>query len=104
LDEAGNLGNYMHFRNVQSLTYKDQLDQPGAPFNPTFLEPIADDMPRGQWTIQGGGDADDSGRTVTIRSLQWPGFSFFHKAGTKKFGGIYVGDGLKNEQLQFMIQ
>lgn len=95
----------MHFRNVQSQTYKEQLDQPGAPFNPNFLETISDDMPRGLWTIQGGGvDTEHSDRIITIRSLMWPGFVFYHKQGTKRFGNLYVGDGLKNDELHFMIQ
>jgi hypothetical protein len=47
---------------------------------------------------------DDAGNIVTIRSLQWPGFTFYHKQGTKKFGNLYVGDGLKNDELHFMIQ
>lgn len=94
----------MHFRNVQKQQYKDQLDQPGAPFNFSFLESISEDFPRGQWTIQGGSDSDDSNRIVSVRSLLWPGFYFYHKAGSKKFGNFYVGDGLKNDELQFIIQ
>lgn len=45
------LQSYLHFRNVQTQAYKDQLDQPGAPFNPNFLESIIEDQPRGLWTI-----------------------------------------------------
>ena len=52
----------------------------------------------------GGGDSDDSNKIVTIRSIQWPGFTFYHKQGTKKFGSLYIGDGLKNDELHFMIQ
>jgi radial spoke head protein 9 len=50
--ESMQLRSYLHFRNVQTQEYKDQLDQPGAPFNAGFLEPIEHDFPRGQWTIQ----------------------------------------------------
>ncbi len=86
---------------MQSKQYKDQLDQPGAPFNPAFLEPISNDFPQGQWTVQSG--QDDQG-LVNVRSLLWPGFVFYHKRGSKKFGNLYIGDGLKNDELQFMIQ
>jgi len=34
----------------------------------------------------------------------WPGFYFFPKQGSKKFGNLYIGDGLKNDELHFMIQ
>jgi radial spoke head protein 9 len=37
------LGNYLHFRNVQTAQYKEELDKPSAPFNPRFLEPITED-------------------------------------------------------------
>lgn len=66
-EDAVSLDNYLHFRNVQSPEYKQQLDQPGAPFNPSFLEPLTQDLPRGQWTIHGGDH--DADRLVTIRSL-----------------------------------
>lgn len=102
-EQVGSLQNFLHFRNVQTITHKEQLDQPGAPFNAAFLEPLSDDFPRGQWTVQGGLDHDDSSRIVSIRSLMWPGFTFYHKAGTKRFGNLYIGDGLKNDELQFMI-
>jgi len=45
--EGLQLKSYLHFRNVQTQEYKDQLDQPGAPFNAGFLEPIELDFPRG---------------------------------------------------------
>lgn len=76
------LSYYQHYRNVQTIFHKDELDKPSAPFNQRFLEPIVDDFPKGVWTIQG----DSSKATALIRNLHWPGYGFFHKAGTKKFG------------------
>lgn len=101
-DASASLQNYLHFRNVQTLTFKDQLDQPGAPFNPFFLEPLSDDLPRGQWTVLGA--SQETSNLVSVRSLLWPGYVFYHKVGTKRFGSLYIGDGLKNDELQFMIQ
>lgn len=89
----------MHFRNVQTAEYKASLDLPNAPFNKQFLEPLIDDEPKGLWSIQ----RQANGRIVTVRSLHWPGYCFFHQAGTKKFGSVYIGEGLKNDQLHFMI-
>lgn len=98
-EESLRLDNYQHFRNVQTIFHKEELDKPSAPFNPRFLEPIIDDFPRGVWTIQ-----QDSSKTIAlVRNLLWPGFGFFHKSGSKKFGQMYIGDGLKNAELQFMI-
>ena len=92
--------NYVHFRNVQGETYKQQLDEPGAPFKQRFLEPIAEDLPKGAWSVQ----RNPNGWNVIIRSRAWNGFTFYHHVGTKKFGSIYIGEGLKNDELQFMLQ
>eukprot|EP00347_Sterkiella_histriomuscorum_P023716 403333631 len=98
--QAHELRSYLHFRNVQDSDLKQELDKPSAPFNPRFLEAIPEDSPVGVWTIQ----ADGSNTTVLLRNLLWPGYGFYHKAGTKKFGQMYIGDGIKNDELHFMIQ
>ncbi len=46
---------------------------------------------------------DQSSFSVVLRSLQWPGFFFYHKQESKKFGSVYMGEGLKNDELTFMI-
>ena len=48
--------------------------------------------------------SQETSHLVSMRSLQWPGYVFYHKAGTKRFGSLYIGDGLKNDELPFMIQ
>jgi radial spoke head protein 9 len=35
--------------------------------------------------------------------LLWPGYFFVHKANTKIFAGVYIGNGIKNFDLPFMI-
>mmetsp|Transcript_17810 Transcript_17810/g.17038 ORF Transcript_17810/g.17038 Transcript_17810/m.17038 type:complete len:100 (-) Transcript_17810:27-326(-) len=99
MEEAVELGSYMHFRNVQKESYKENLNLPGAPFNPRFLECLTEDDPKGLWSIQ----KNPNGWNVHIRSLYWPGFAFYHSVRDKKFGSFYLGDGLKNDQLHFMI-
>lgn len=46
------LDSYLHFRNVQTEEKKILLDEPSAPFNPHFLEPISADEPKGCWNFQ----------------------------------------------------
>jgi radial spoke head protein 9 len=91
--------NYVHFRNVQDESKKASLDDPSTPFNDRFLECIEADKPFGQWTSQ----LDQSGKNTILRSLLWPGYSFYHTHGTKRFGSVYIGDGLKNQELAFML-
>mmetsp|Transcript_35931 Transcript_35931/g.26690 ORF Transcript_35931/g.26690 Transcript_35931/m.26690 type:complete len:91 (+) Transcript_35931:637-909(+) len=90
----------MHFRNVQNERDKEKLNEPGAPFNARFLEPLTADLPAGLWSIQ----KSPNDWNVYIRSLYWPGFCFYHSSRDRSFGSFYCGDGLKNDQLHFMIQ
>jgi len=38
-----------------------------------------------------------------LRSLTWSGFQFFHCINSQKFGNMYIGDGLKNEDVHFIV-
>jgi len=97
--DACDLSNYMHFRNVQDEQKRSDLDLPTAPFNPFFLEPLSADKPKGCWNLV----QDDKKEKVILRSLMWPGFQFYHHKGSNRFGSFYNGDGLKCLELHFMI-
>lgn len=45
---------------------------------------------------------DDRG-LVLVRSLYWPGMTFYHKFQTRKHGFAYFGDGRRNNDLLFML-
>lgn len=47
---------------------------------------------------------DERREKVMVRSLQWPGYQFFHELGSSKYGAIYVGDGLKNLEIHFICE
>ena len=53
----------------------------------------------GMWSIQ----KDTTGQMAVIRNNVWAGFTAYHKAASGDFGGIYNGDGLKNQDLVFML-
>lgn len=99
-DTAQDLSSYMHFRNVQDCEQKKaDLEKAEATFKEDFLESIQQDAPKGCWNIQ----SNERGDTVLIRSLNWPGYQFFHKKSTNQFGGMYIGDGLKNQEVHFIV-
>jgi radial spoke head protein 9 len=100
LEDGLNLDNYVHFRNVQSEASKIRLDEPSAPFSSRFLESISEDQPKGCWNFQ----LDLHKETALGRSLLWPGYHFYHILNRNKFGSVYIGNGLKNLELQFMTQ
>ena len=98
-DEARKLDNYQHFRNVQCKDKHELLDKADAPFHKDVLDPICRDMPKGKWSLQ----LDERCERALLRCLAWPGFQFFHKVGSGKFGNVYMGDGLKNQSLHFLV-
>lgn len=54
---------------------------------------------RGTWTVQ-----RDAFRGLTVlRSLLFPGFAFYYSGRDAAWGGLYVGDGLSNRDLVFML-
>ncbi|CDW77660.1 UNKNOWN [Stylonychia lemnae] len=99
LEEAFRMNSYQHFRNVQQKDKKEGLEKDDAIFIKNFLDDITADKPTGQWSVQ----KDSSGRVAILRNLQWPGFFAYHKANSKIYGSVYIGEGLKNADLPFML-
>uniref|UniRef100_A0A673NPK1 Radial spoke head protein 9 homolog n=1 Tax=Sinocyclocheilus rhinocerous TaxID=307959 RepID=A0A673NPK1_9TELE len=97
--EAVKLRNYLHFREPVNLKKKSILEM--SHLNPAidFLDPLSEDVPKGSWCLQ-----LERGSTVCIlRSLLWLGLTFFHVPQTPQHGHIYMGDGLLNLDLPFML-
>lgn len=90
---------YLHFRSAQTKEKKDLNQKDDAIFRPDFLESIAQDDIRGSWSVQ----PDTTKTQVIIKSLLWPGYYAYHKLRSKIFGGVYIGDGIKNVDLPFML-
>ncbi len=98
-DQVFQLTSYSHFRNVQQKEKKEGLEKDDAIFQRTFLDDIVVDKPIGQWSVQ----KDHTGTVAVLRNLLWPGFFAYHKANTKQFGSFYIGEGIKNAELPFML-
>jgi radial spoke head protein 9 len=97
--DASNLSSYQHFRNVQHDDKKALLDKSDAPFHKDVLDPIEGDQPKGCWSLQ----MDERAERTVLRSLSWPGFQFFHRVGSNKFGNVYIGNGLKDQAVHFIV-
>jgi radial spoke head protein 9 len=98
-EEAFKIEFYSHFRNVQSREKKEGLEKDDAIFQRNFLDDIAQDKPNGAWSIV----KDTSGQVAILRNHLWPGYIGYHKVGTSTFGSVYIGEGLKNAELPFML-
>lgn len=76
------------------------LERDDALFTFDFLDPLTEDMPKGCWSVH----SDSSKRGITVRSLLWPGFLGYHRSQSNIFGYVYIGNGIKNSDLPFLIQ
>lgn len=99
LTEAKALTSYVHFRPPTSVACLRALARTDVQFYSNFLDPLKEDLPKGCWACR----QDPSVSLVTLRSLNWPGYTSYHVPGTTKFGGMYFGHGQKNRDLPFIL-
>ncbi|CAL8393528.1 unnamed protein product [Gadus morhua 'NCC'] len=97
--EAGKLENFLHFAKPKKL--KKKLIQEQADLDPSidFLDPLSDDVPKGQWSLQ----LENASSVCVLRSLLWMGLTFYHVPMTPQHGYVYFGYGCKNLDLPFML-
>ncbi|XP_014786874.1 radial spoke head protein 9 homolog isoform X2 [Octopus bimaculoides] len=98
-NDASKLYSYMHFRPAVLLSKKPIIERSNMDRSLDFMDIIEDDIPKGCWSFQ----FERGCGMVVIRSLLWPGYTFFTKPGTPKFGSLYFGTGEKNLDLPFML-
>ncbi|KAL9650832.1 hypothetical protein ABK040_001882 [Willaertia magna] len=94
---ASKIYNYIHLRQPENL--KEIMS--GQTLNKAFdfADSIDKDIPKGCWSLQ----FEDIYNMVVGRSLLWPGYVFYHQIGSNVFGGYYIGSGMKNLDLCFML-
>uniref|UniRef100_A0A8C5HUU7 Radial spoke head protein 9 homolog n=1 Tax=Gouania willdenowi TaxID=441366 RepID=A0A8C5HUU7_GOUWI len=97
--EAKKLDSYLHFSEPKNLKKKSILEL--AELNPAidFLDVVSDDVPKGSWSLQ----VECAGTVCVLRSLLWLGLTNYCVPMTQQHGYIYIGDGIKNLNLPFMI-
>lgn len=75
--DAGDLNNYLLFNKPSHGEVAGALDNEGMVRPEDFLAKAATSHPVGGWALQ----TDDQQTTITIRSLKYPGYSFFPQGG-----------------------
>ncbi|KXZ53946.1 hypothetical protein GPECTOR_6g864 [Gonium pectorale] len=73
-------------------SYAHRTAQPGSGVT------LANDL-RGTWAVQ----YDAFKGVAQVRSLLWPGYFFYYAANELTWGALYVGDGVRNNDLIFML-
>ncbi|XP_035177636.1 radial spoke head protein 9 homolog isoform X4 [Oxyura jamaicensis] len=99
LTEAKKMSSYFHFTEPVNLKNKTLLEKANWDPSIDFLDSLEHDIPQGSWTVQ----LEKGGTVVVLRSLLWPGLTFYHVPMTKQYGYVYFGTGEKNLDLPFML-
>ncbi len=97
--EAGDMGNYFHFRRATGLEARSALQKEGLVKSTDFLDSIQEDSPAGAWVLR----VDTARAEATLRSLKWPGYFFSAGVKSSEWAGAYFGDGQENHDLAFML-
>lgn len=69
-------------------------------YNNDFLDEITSDLPKNCWSIA----KDCTSSVATVRNLLWPGYYAYHRSHTPIYGALYIGYGIRNQDLPFMLQ
>jgi radial spoke head protein 9 len=90
---------FLHFRAITDPKKKEFVETDEAIFSVDILDSIENDPVKCSWSIQ----LDPTKTICNVRSLLWPGYFAVHKSNTNLYGGCYIGNGMKNAELPFMV-
>ncbi|KAL0222232.1 hypothetical protein RCL1_002086 [Eukaryota sp. TZLM3-RCL] len=99
VDDVTKLSSFLH--RSKSLPHFDptEIAEMGLDVVIDCLEPLSNDIPTESWSI----NFSTHESLVIIRSLLWLGYAFFHHVEDTWYGGVYFGDGVRNNDLLFML-
>lgn len=98
--EASDPINYQLLRQPRTPCAENLIKRPDYNYSTDTFDTIASILPEGQsFTVN---MDSDSGLSV-VKSLYWPGMVFFHKLRSNAHGFCYIGNGLRNHDLLFML-
>ena len=96
---AFDLTQWKHFRVIQQKDKVDIMMRDEAVYNNDFLDEITEDLPKRQWCLT----KDCTETTAILKSLLWPGYCAYHRTFTPIYGALYIGYGIRNHDLPFML-
>ena len=99
-NELTSLDSFMHLRPCEQKDKIDLAAREEDVFTHEFMDNAALCRPDNGWTVQ----KDEINKTVVVlRSRMWPGFTAYARANTAIYGSLYIGTGIKQVDLPFMI-
>lgn len=98
-NDANKLDSYLHFRTPRDPYSVSKYRKATAMNDTEFLDPITNDLPKGCWRLQ----SSKAGLEVNVKNLLWPGFEFKYCVGDSQHIQGYFGNGIRQNDLVFMI-
>lgn len=100
LSDGLSIRSYLHLRSPHAAAEQAAPTEQSAMVKALdFLESVAEDTPKGSWSIK----HDSPNNLIILRSLLYPGYIHFNTVDSPLYGSAYVGTGLKNHNLAFML-
>ncbi|KEG04109.1 conserved Plasmodium protein, unknown function [Plasmodium vinckei vinckei] len=96
--DALKLTSWVHFRYPKNLT-SDKIKNYNTFFLNNFLDTIKSDIPSNAWNIK----INKELNKISIINFLYPGYTFYHTLNTPFYASIYIGNGLSNHDLPFLL-
>ncbi len=80
------------------VAYPEKLESYTHRSTPPSGRSLAADL-RGTWSV----NYDPFKQVAAVRSLLFPGYTFYYAGHDATWGALYVGDGRRNDDLIFML-
>lgn len=97
--EARELKSFLHFRKPEQKWNSNLLTRDDYNYAIDFLDSLDIDFPPGCWVHNLTADQTQ----VILKSLYWPGMTFYHQLDTNKHGFTYFGNGVKCLDVPFFL-
>ncbi|CAA9990950.1 conserved Plasmodium protein, unknown function [Plasmodium knowlesi strain H] len=96
--EALKLTSWVHFRYPKNLTY-DKIKSYNTFFLNNFLDSIKSDIPTSMWNVK----VNNQLSKISIMNCFYPGYVFYHLLNTPFYASVYIGNGIPNYDLPFLL-
>jgi len=97
--EMMSLDNWHFTRSPKDPEIKGKIARGEATYSSDCRDKVSAEMPAGSWSIQ----EDVTGTVATLKSHLWPGLMSYHRCNSNIVGYCYMGDGICNQNLPFMV-
>merc|ERR1712188_250931 len=98
-DAAMDIKSYVHWRIPKQAAKKKAFDTKGLSQTTDFLDSVDGDEPSGCWSTI----FEPNACMATLRNNIYPGFVAFSSLSSPAYGYVYMGNGVRNDDIAFML-